>query len=133
MINYKPEDAVRVWPEGDYQATLETTEETTSQAGNPMLTVTFKAYDGSGTMTINDYIVIPAFTWKLKKLAEAFGAGTEFEAGTFDPNNYAGKNLTLKIGIQPAKDGFDERNRVAAYDVKSNGKVEEEDVDALFG
>ena len=132
MINYKPEDAVRVWPEGDYQATLEGVEETTSQAGNSMHALTFTVYDGDGKMTVTDYIVYPAFTWKLKKLAIAFGAEAAFDAGTFSPADFEKKNLAVKLGIQKAKGDFDERNRVLGYAVKGSDSLPADDSDLPF-
>ena len=156
MINYKPSDAVRVWPEGTYRATLEKSEETTSQAGNDMYALTFKAYDGSSSMLISDWIVMPDFTWKLKKLADALGALDEFNKclkcgqtedahtnngecafqGSFNPVDYENKNLALSMKIEKARGGFDECNRIKAYlrkDMAPAVAKEEEDVDALFG
>ena len=130
MIKYNPKDAALVWPEGDYQATLEIAEETVSKAGEQMHALTFTAYNGERTMNVRDYIVYPGFTWKLKRLARALGAEEEFKAGNFDLNEHQGRNLTLKLGIQPAKDGFDERNRVLGYAPK-DGVPKTEELEGL--
>lgn len=115
MIPYKKEDALRIWPEGDYPASIADVTEKVSKAGNQMLEVRFDAYNKTDTMTLSDYIVFPKFTWKLKKLAAALGATAAFDAETFDPADYIGKSLTLTLAVNPARGGYDERNSVAAY------------------
>ena len=115
MIPYKKEDALRVWPEGDYPASIVKVEERVSKAGNPMLAVEFDAYHKADTMRLTDYIVLPSFTWKLRKLARALSAMDAFDAEKFDPAEYIGKSLTLTLGIDLPRGGYDERNSIAAY------------------
>ena len=117
-FNYDPKEAVQCWPEGDYQATIERGEERQSKAGNDMLVVTFKAYRGSETMLLNDYIVRPATIFKLKKIALALGRGDDFEAGKFNIDDYMGHNLTLTLGIEQ-QDGYDDQNKIKKYGAKS--------------
>jgi hypothetical protein len=115
VIQYNPKDAVMVWPAGDYPAAVQGCEETTSKAGNDMYVVTFLAYHGDKEMTLKDFVVMPDFVWKLTRLAQALGVVEQFEAGTFDPNKYVGRNVTLALDIEPAKGEFQERNKIKAY------------------
>lgn len=117
MIPYKKEDAVRVWPEGRYQATIASAEEKQSKAGNDMCEIGFDVYaqSGSDSIRVVDYIVYPKFVWKLKRLASALNAMPDFEAETFDPANYVGYSLTVELSIQAAREGYEERNTIAGY------------------
>lgn len=118
MITYNPKDASVVWPAGDYTATIEAVEEKTSKAGNDMHALTFTVYNGDRAIHVAEYIVYPAFTWKLKKLAVALGAVDTFHAGRFDPADFIGRNLTVTLGIEDGKDGYDEKNKITAYKPK---------------
>lgn len=127
MIRYKKEDAVRVWPDGRYQATVASVEEKQSKSsGNDMLEVAFTVYANSGndSIRVSDYIVFPRFVWRLKRLAAALGAQAAFEAETFDPADYIGHNLSIDLSIQEARDGYEERNQVTAYHPSDAGKGE---------
>jgi len=97
-FSYDPRDAIRCLPEGDYQATVEEMQETTSKAGNPMLVVTYKVYaTGRGEFSLKEYIVKQT-TWKLKQLAKAVNAN--FESGEVVQDEYVGRNVVLSLGVE---------------------------------
>lgn len=117
MINYNPADATQVLPAGDYPATLIAVEEKVSKKGNDMLELSFKAWGKDRHSTVFEYIVFPTFVWKLKRLARAFGAEAEFEAGTFDPEKYIQQNLTLTLDVEE-QERFEPKNVIKAYGPK---------------
>lgn len=122
MIKYDPNDAVLCWPEGEYRATLETVEEKTSKADNPMYVLTFQAYNGDDSIFVTEYVVIPKFVWKLKRLASALGVLTMFENGSFDPEAFIGHSLTVELTIEK-QEGFDDKNRIGKYVPKQAGST----------
>jgi hypothetical protein len=116
MIGYRKQDAVLLWPDGDYEAVVSTCQEKRSKAGNDMYEVGFTVYSGEREIQVTDYIVLPKFTWKLKKLAAAVGEEAKFEAESFDPHDLAGRsaNLIVTLGSQK-QEGYDEKNVIKAY------------------
>ena len=121
-FTYDPNDAVSVWPEGEYQGHIEKVEERESKAGNPMLVVTFRVYRGDQEMLINDYIVNPATLFKLKNIAKALDRETEFKAGKFDIEKHIGAGFTLTLGVQ-VSDKYDDSNTIKKYAAKSGGST----------
>jgi hypothetical protein len=113
-LDYNPKDAVSVWPAGDYDATLKTVDTKTSKtSGNPMEVWTFEVYSPDGRQQlISDYVVIPAATFKIKQLALALGRKQEFEAGTFQAEDFIGAAVIAFLTIEQ-QDGYDDKNRVA--------------------
>jgi len=122
VIQYNPEDAVAVFPEGDYPAILHNVMEKTSKAGNDMYELIFRVFNGDREMQIKDYIVIPSFVWKLKRIAQAYGAEEEFQAGDFNPRKWVEKSLTVSLEVEK-QEGFDERNVIKKYAPRHNGPV----------
>jgi hypothetical protein len=131
VIQYKHEDAVMVWPAGDYPACLVACVEKQSKAGNDMYELVFSVYNGESERRIVDFIVFPTFTWKLKRLAQALGHLDRFEADNFDPRSFLDENLTVELDIRK-QEGFDDKNTVKMYK-PSNGsappKVSSDDED----
>lgn len=120
-LNYNPEDAVRLWPVGVYDATLTKVEATTSKVkpdgsgGNPMEVWTLDVYDENGNkQIISDYVVIPAGTFKIKQLAQALDFEDEFKAGQFQAENHIGAGLAVELAIEK-QPGFDDKNRIKKY------------------
>ncbi len=115
-LTYDPKDAVTVLPEGEYNVVLEKYEEKISKKGNDMMVLTWKAFpaDNRPPAFVTDYIVFPSLTFKLKKLAKAMGKMGEFEAKTFQPEDYVGASVKafLKIDTQ---EGFDDKNAIGDY------------------
>jgi len=116
MLNYNPKDAVQVLPEGEYNAVLEKYEEKVSQKGNQMGVLTWKVFpdNSNATPLVTDYITLPMFTWKLKRLAQSLGKEEDFKAGTFQPGDYQGTSTRLFIEVQ-SNEGYEDKNGVKTY------------------
>lgn len=115
-MKYDPKDAVTVLPAGEYNAVLEQYEERLSKKGNEMGVLTWKIFpEGSNsTPFVTDYIVVPQFTWKLKKLAKALGREQDFKDAKFQPGDFVGSSVKLILEIQQS-DGYDDKNGVETY------------------
>lgn len=119
---YDPADAVMIQPEGDYPAVISGWDNKESKAGDPMLTVMVTVYAPDGTsLEMKDYIVNPpkgsgkkSMIWKLKRIAQALGKESEFEAGTFDIAQHMGHNVTVTLKVK-SQAGFDDQNFIQAY------------------
>lgn len=113
--SYNPKDAASAWDAGDYEATIVKVDEGTSgSSGAPMLTVTFKVYNGDKERTIKDYIVNPSTLFKLKKLAVAIGEGVAFGLGQFDPGDHLNANLLLTLAVEES-DEYGDQNKIKGY------------------
>ena len=121
-FKYNPKDASSALPADKYPASIATCEEGTSKSSdNPMLTITFTVYTpAGGERTIYDYIVNPTTLWRMKRLAKAIGKATDFEAGTFNPSDHIGANLTLDLGVQE-DDEHGDKNTVRGYEPSALG------------
>lgn len=115
-IAYDPKDAVLVLPEGEYNAVLEKYEEKVSKKGNDMMCLTWKIFpsDERPQSLVTDYVVLPAFTWKLKKLAASLGRLKDFEDKVFQPEDYVGASTRVMLKIDK-QDGFDDKNAIGGY------------------
>lgn len=116
MIDYNPEDAVTVWPDGDYDAELKKVEEKTSKtSGNPMEVWTIAVFNADGDeRSVTEYVVFPAAVFKVKQLAAAMGRKPEFDSAQFHAKNYIGAGFKVKLAIDK-QDGFDDKNKIAKY------------------
>jgi len=119
-IPYNPKDAdPELLVAGIYPAVLAGCEEKQSKAGNNMYELSISVFAGIREVRIREFIVFPTFTWKLKRLAQAFGLEDIYNAGTFTPEECLGKNFTVEIVVEH-KEGQEPQNRIKAY-AKSNG------------
>lgn len=121
MLTYDPKDAVRTWDEGEYDAVLSHVEEKQSKAGNDMYELVFTCYDGDEERVIRDYVVIPKFVWKLKRLAQAFGVEKTFDDGKFNPEDFIGHGLRVALVVRK-QEGYDEQNQITKYMPKDSSK-----------
>lgn len=124
MIQYDPNDALACYPEGQYMATLQNAEETTSKAGNPMYKLEWKVYGpGEASMTLFDYILMDGkMTWKLKRLADALGQSDAFKARKFDPAAWCGHNITLDLDVRDDPK-YGEQNQIRNYIARDTATI----------
>jgi hypothetical protein len=105
-----------VLPPGEYPAMVESAEEKTSKAGNPMLVVELNVYKNDGnTVTVKDYLITGgqySADWKIKNLCKS--AGIEV-TGTLNASDLVGRGLRVKLGIKPAEGQYREQNKVNDY------------------
>lgn len=120
-ISYEPKDAETAWPEGDYEGVLMAVKDKTSKVkpdgsgGKPMQVWTVQVYHQDGrSQDIDEYVVIPGATFKIRQLAAALGKTKEFEAGRFQADDYINANVTVTLSIE-AQDGFDDKNRIKKF------------------
>lgn len=144
MFEFDPATATSAWPTGQYEATIEKTEEGASRKTDPMLIVTYKVYHPQGkTQTIIDYFVKPPSDgsrpgnlFKLKALCSAISPEVEaaFKTGKLDHKNMLrGKNVLLGLSIE-TDPKFGDRNRADTYTklerepLKKTGTDDDEEV-----
>lgn len=116
-VDYNPKDAVQVWAAGEYPATLTKVEDKISKVkpdgtgGNPMQVWTFRAFNDDREQLIFEYVVIPASVFKIRQLADALGRHADFDAGTFQADDYIGADVLLDLMIDQ-QPGYDDKNKV---------------------
>jgi hypothetical protein len=122
VISYNPEDAVTTWPDGEYQATIESVVPKISKAGEAKGLTTCNMHEvilvvypvGEGpNQKVWDYISYPKGTWKLEQLAEALGELTAFKAQKFDIETKVGQNVA--VYLRTKTDSFGSKNIVGEY------------------
>lgn len=124
MMKYKPEDAARCLPAGEYPATLYKAEEKISQSGNQMLVLQWQIELRDGrTLYVKDFVLNPNSLWKLQNLATAWGLAMEFTAGTFDPSEYIKKAVVLLLTVSNSEKYGDQNNIKAYKGGEVNGQV----------
>lgn len=101
---------------GEYPAMIESAEEKTSKAGNPMLVVDMNVYKNDGTtVSVKDYMITGgaySADWKIKHLCQS--AKLEV-TGSLDCADLIGRGLRVKLGVRPAEGKFNEQNKVLDY------------------
>ena len=108
---YKPEDAKKpVWPEGDYEAVVETAEVFTSKKQNVGRKLTVKVYNGDSWILLSDYLFPGEMAWRIENYAKAIGQAELFEAGDFDPVNFSGVNVRVKLAVKTSEQYGDQNN-----------------------
>jgi hypothetical protein len=103
-------------PKGTYPAQIEGAEEKTSKAGNPMLVVELRVFNGESSKLITDYIVTGgeySMDWKIAHLMRS--VGDDPAIGEVDAATLAGRNCTVKVRIKPAKGDYPEDNAIDDY------------------
>ena len=116
-IEYDPSDALQgVLPKGEYEAILTKVEDAVSKKkGNAMQILTWIIFRADGAQVkILDYIVAPAFIWKLKQIAAALGKGMEFDLGAFQVDNHLECTLAVALDIEE-QPGYPPKNRISGY------------------
>lgn len=129
-FRYNPKDAVQCFQPGEYEAAVESVKEKVSKAGNDMLEVVFKVFNGASEQLVWDYISNPKTLFKLKKIARAFGREQEFDAGEFNLEQHVGQVLTVELSIE--SDDFGDKNRVVAYKTLERKTGVPKDADTPF-
>jgi len=163
-MQFKPKtqeeiDADGLIAKGDYPATILLCEEQTSRAEQAkaqsegrepesnMFKVKVGVYATAGDRQewITDYIM--SDSGKLKQFAEACGLGDSYQKGTLEAEQFDGRDLIVKVGIEKPKpkdkadpDGekWPAKNRIDAYVSKDakpadDKKAKDEDDDIPWG
>jgi hypothetical protein len=103
------------WREGIYDFEVTAGEDQVSKAGNEMIKLTLKVYDEEGrSRTVFDYL-LESVAYKLKNAASACGVDHLYNGGTLEGSDFEGRTGKLKLGIRPARDGYQASNTVKDY------------------
>jgi hypothetical protein len=97
---------------GTYDAVVERAEEKVSKTGNDMIAISLRVYNGAQSVFINDWLL--AGSQKLLDFCEVSGLADAYMRG----EACLDRNVTVKVGIDPAKDGYDAKNKIAGYVMK---------------
>jgi hypothetical protein len=91
-------------------------EEKLSKVGNEMMTLKLKVWRPDGSTTLLFEYLLSDADWKLRAFAVGAGVLDKYEAGVFKPDDIIGAAGKLKVGIDPAKNGYPARNKVLGYE-----------------
>jgi hypothetical protein len=103
------------FPAGFYDFEVETAEEAVSRAGNEMLKLKVLIFNDAGHKRVVFEYLLSNQTWKIKAFAEAVGALDAYERGELEAEMMAGRTGRAKVGIEPAQNGYEAKNKVVAY------------------
>ena len=117
-FHYNPQDASDTWADGDYKAEIHRVEERQSRAGNDMVEIVVKVFNGDGAhIFVRDYIVcnLQFHLQRLKKLCAACEPEIDFEAGELDTTQLVDQTVMVTLKTEDGQDGFEDRNVVKTY------------------
>ncbi len=116
-LQYNPKDAAGCWPEADYDAELiQVVDKVSKSSGNDMQEWKVKVHRGDGaTKLISDYFVPPGSTFKLKQLAGALNKMDDFNAGTFQADDYEGAGFKVHLTIEAGEGSYEDKNKIQKY------------------
>lgn len=125
----RKETAQPVFPAGEYPfEVVSAADETSKKSGKPMVHATVKVFGPGGKTTlVHDYLMVtdPRMEFKWRHFCFACGLGALYASGEVLADKFARTSGHLKLGIQPEKDSYPEKNKVDDYIVNS-GKPEPE-------
>lgn len=122
-----PEDAIepQLIEAGDYRLEIIKAEPMVSKAGAPMIKMLFRAHDTGleNPNIISEFFMLPtqdddpetlnSKKLKLKRFCHCFGYSVE--NGRMDLAKLDGLIGEAKLGVEPAKDGYEASNRVKSW------------------
>lgn len=98
-----------------YPATVSEAVDKVSKSGNEMIEIKLKVYADDGTHRfVTDYLMA-AMMHKLFHFAEATGIMDAYSAGTICADDCNGREVFVKIGIDPASGNYAAKNVVKDY------------------
>lgn len=106
----------KLLPPGNYNFEVISVNDKPSSAGNPMLTLKLRVWDGAGKEHyLTDWLVAtPEAAFKIKQFWECVGFPEKYEQGEVNLHEFPGLQGELKSGIKPDKQGVDQA-RVVTY------------------
>lgn len=105
---------------GEYDFEVMSAEEKLSKAGNPMIVVKMKVFNGGGgERHVTDWLM-EKMEYKLRHFMFAIGKGAAYEAGDIDAGGFQGCCGKLTLTIEE-KEGFQPQNRVKDYIPQDKG------------
>jgi hypothetical protein len=110
--------SANLWPESEYDYEVrDASEETSKNTGNEMIKLEIWVFNQEGgRRLVFDYLVGgEKSAWKVRKFAASCGLLPQFEKGDLIAPEIVGRTGRCKLGIQPAKDGYQAKNVVRDY------------------
>ena len=119
-----------ILPVGVYSFEVKNATPKTSKAGNPMITLQLTVNGNGKTATVFDYLVGTQKTFfKVKNFCESVGIASVLVAdGVLDAADIVGRKGACKLQIEPAQDGYPEKNVVDFYEVKQFDPNDDDDL-----
>lgn len=121
-MEFNPEDGARrsgfeLLPAGIYDIEVLEAEERVSQKGNQMVALTLTASHPEGYESrVWDYLVsTPAAVFKIRMFCEAADLMKQFDSGRLQATDCIGRRLAARIGVEPGRDGYSDRNTIIDY------------------
>lgn len=115
QVQAEQQSAFGVWPAGTYDFEIMEAEDTTSKAGNEMITLNVTIFDDKGkSRRIYDYL-LEAMMYKLLHACEACGLLNQYHAGELHASHFIGQSGKCVVTVRPAKDGYPEKNAIGDY------------------
>lgn len=109
------EELSKAFPKGEYPFEVVGAVDKTSKSGNDMIELNLAIYHPNGKQArVFDYL-LEVMEFKLKHFCQAVGLLHLYEKGTFGADDAFGRSGKCIIDIQPAKDGYPEKNIVKDY------------------
>lgn len=106
-------------PDGIYDFEVSNGLDEHSNSGNEMIHLELKVFVADGRwIYVHDYLVnTERMQWKIKHFCEAVGLESEYQAGELSGFACLQRTGKVKIGTQPAKDGYPAKNVAKDYEV----------------
>jgi hypothetical protein len=79
-----------------------------------MLTLNFDVFDGERRRHVRGWITNPTSLFMLKELADALDQSAAFAAGTFDAEQFVGREVIVELRVIPTE-MFGDQNNIAHY------------------
>jgi len=90
-------EAENMLPEGNYEATVESAEDKTSESGNEMIVLKLRCYLPDGSERVISDWILEAFAAKLLDFVEAAGLEPQYAAGKLEARDCEGHNVMVTV------------------------------------
>lgn len=124
------EERYQLLKEGIYDAVIASSEDRTSQSGNPMMDITLQVFDDAGkAKDVRDFLVFTkGMMWKVIHFADSAGLMSVYEEGKLCSASAVGHRVKVKIVVEegseipfdklkgkPAGTKYPDKNKVEDY------------------
>jgi hypothetical protein len=128
-LQMKSDDPVILQP-GDYPFKVKQAEPQISKNGNDMIVLQIIVKGSQTTTTVYDYLIGKRTCfWKIKNFCNSVGISSVLVAdGQLAPADCVDRVGTVRLTIEPAKDGYPEKNTVDDYVISTFSEEEPDDI-----
>jgi hypothetical protein len=115
--------ARRLLRPGMYEGTITAAVDAVSKANNEMLVLDVSIIDSGDTRILRDWLTNTKISAaKLRHAAEAVGALAQYEAGELSPDDFLGRAVRVKVGVEKRR-SYPDRNAIEDYAATVNSSV----------